>query len=326
MTRKMVWIILAAAMAFPMAATAQRQSAFTSFDVPGAASTTPWGINDDGAVVGMYADSSGRTHGFLLQGGTFTTIDYPGALMTGPAGINNHGDIVGAHIDAMGLPGMGLRGFLLKQGTFTDVNYPGHLNTMPMRINDNGQIVGCYHDTDFGPSMHGMMFSNGTFSALSTPASMNMGLLPGGGVTVGQYGATGGPTRGFVASADTLALFDFPFSISTNALDINPSGEVVGVYTDAAKKTHGFLLRLGDAIDTFGVNPKIGMTGPFNFATIDFPGATSTDAYGINSRGDVVGDYVDSAGKTHGYLLSRARRPGGAAYQETPGSAGKELP
>src|SRR5262249_52423584 len=39
------------------------------------------------------------------------------------------------------------------------------------------------------------------------------------------------------------------------------------------------------------------------FATIDFPGATVTQATGINPRGDIVGDYT-LAGTTHGYLLS----------------------
>jgi uncharacterized membrane protein len=39
------------------------------------------------------------------------------------------------------------------------------------------------------------------------------------------------------------------------------------------------------------------------YTTIDVPGATSTNAQGINSRGDIVGGYVDSSGN-HGYLLS----------------------
>jgi hypothetical protein len=46
---------------------------------------------------------------------------------------------------------------------------------------------------------------------------------------------------------------------------------------------------------------------PDTFTTIDFPGATSTIACGINPRGDIVGDYV-SAGRGHGFLLSRRER------------------
>jgi len=43
--------------------------------------------------------------------------------------------------------------------------------------------------------------------------------------------------------------------------------------------------------------------GP-NFTTIDFPGAASTQPWGINTRGDVVGRYVNSDKTTHGFLLS----------------------
>lgn len=38
---------------------------FTSLDVPGAAGTVPFGINDQGAIVGGYTDLNLRVHGFL---------------------------------------------------------------------------------------------------------------------------------------------------------------------------------------------------------------------------------------------------------------------
>src|SRR5213593_131880 len=43
----------------------------------------------------------------------------------------------------------------------------------------------------------------------------------------------------------------------------------------------------------------------YNFTTIDYPNAVSTNIVGgISDRGDIVGSYTDSANKTHGYLLS----------------------
>ncbi len=42
-----------------------------------------------------------------------------------------------------------------------------------------------------------------------------------------------------------------------------------------------------------------------SFTTIDFPGAVSTEATGINPRGDIVGYYDSADGIRHGYLLSR---------------------
>ena len=40
-----------------------------------------------------------------------------------------------------------------------------------------------------------------------------------------------------------------------------------------------------------------------NFSMIDFPGASSTQAWSINAAGDIVGFYA-AAGITHGFLLS----------------------
>ena len=50
----------------------------------------------------------------------------------------------------------------------------------------------------------------------------------------------------------------------------NPAGEIVGAYRNSAG-VHGFVLR--DEV----------------YVPIDFPGATATRAFGINSHGDIVG-------------------------------------
>ena len=40
-----------------------------------------------------------------------------------------------------------------------------------------------------------------------------------------------------------------------------------------------------------------------NYTSIDYPGAASTFAFGINPQGDIVGGYVDGTGREHGFLL-----------------------
>jgi len=60
-----------------------------------------------------------------------------------------------------------------------------------------------------------------------------------------------------------------------------------------------YLLALGFLL---GVTFNVLGQGP-TFTTIDFPGAAGTQAWGINTRGDVVGEYT-VAGVTHGFLLS----------------------
>ena len=319
MSRNRIYTILCtAALSWATAANGQT---YISFDVPGSTYTGAGGINRDGAVVGRYIDAAGTSHGYLLKEGKFTTLDYPGAVYTQAWGINSQGDIVGVHYeDSTKIANsVGAPGFLLRGGAYTALDYPGKFGLIPTHINDAGQIVGCNHDD--GPSagllmgMYGFLFSNNNWSQLSTEDTMSNGVTADGSLVTGLLGNGTGTYRGYLASTGANSVimpFDFPFSISTQAWDISPSGDaVVGFYTDNANKTHGFLMRLAglsDATATFGLNPQLGFSGPFEFISIDFPGATSTSAYGINSRGDVVGRYVDSAGKTHAFFHSPGLR------------------
>jgi hypothetical protein len=61
----------------PIAGTAITVS---SVYVPGSFGTFALGVNDAGNVVGVYFDSQGKEHGFLLQGTAYTSIDFPGAV------------------------------------------------------------------------------------------------------------------------------------------------------------------------------------------------------------------------------------------------------
>ena len=283
--------------------------AFVTVDVPGAAVTRAMGINADGAVVGDFTDSAGKQHGFLLRGGTFTTIDYPGAAKTQAKGINSQGDIVGARFDDTSGAPSAEHGFLLLHGSFTALDYPGKLGLIPQRINDAGQIVGCNHDNDLMASMHGFLYSNGTWSQLDTGASMTNAWLPDGSLGVGLYtDMMTNQSHAFVLSGGNVAPVDFPFATTTWGWDLNTSGEMVGQYTDHAKVVHGFLLEFPSFDLTLGTTPVPGEPVSYRFISIDYPGATSTQTFGINSRGNIVGAYVDSAGKQHGFLLVRRRQ------------------
>ena len=45
----------------------------------------------------------------------------------------------------------------------------------------------------------------------------------------------------------------------------------------------------------------------YKYASIDYPHGIRTRAWGINSRGVIVGDYLDSSRISHGFLLVRGR-------------------
>src|SRR5437899_647800 len=155
-----------------------------------------------------------------------------------------------------------------------DVPLAGVTLTSAIGINAQGDIVGRYA---VGAVGHGYLLSDGTYTTIDDPNGDGSSQAQGIKVEDGVY-----------------ALLDLPsYVMWSDARDINPSGEIVGFFVDAANKTHGFLLRKGE------------------FTTIDFPGedVVSTQTRGINPQGDIVGLYVskDALGKlhTHGFVATR---------------------
>src|SRR6187549_3481598 len=70
---------------------------YSTIAPPGARSSTAFGINARGDVVGTFVDQSFVQHGFLLSKGEFTVIDFPGARGTIARGISPDGEIVGTY-------------------------------------------------------------------------------------------------------------------------------------------------------------------------------------------------------------------------------------
>src|SRR5258708_30535229 len=134
---------------------------------------------------------------------------------------------------------------------------------------------------------------------------------------------------------ETLTTIDVPGASSTGSsapnlrLKINPEGQIVGGYLDAAGKVHGFLLR-DDTFTTIdypgatfttlnAINPRGDIVGNYvaaskvhglllsegNLTTIDVPGATLSVPFGINARGEIAGVYSDASGHGHGFVLNR---------------------
>lgn len=271
---------------------AQEGPRFTTVDYPGAVLTNAWGINPAGEIVGVYADTAGHQHGFLLNEGHFTSIDYPGAIATDARGISPNGDIVGSYIDSPGgIPNT--HGYLLRGNSFTEVQFPGYMGTIAQRIMPNGDIYGCNHNIEGMADMHGMVRSaTGSYTQLDIPDTMNDGATPHGNIIVGNYtDLTTGITHGyflknarFDLNNGQFEIFDVPGSILTKPWDINPLKQVVGEFQDKTGRTHGFLLNDGV------------------FSTVDPPGSVLTKGRGINPRGEIVGLFIDSSGKQHGFL------------------------
>lgn len=294
MRRKIVVTLFAVGILGAAAMLAVRSGAdpsyqWVSINFPGAKLTEAEGINPGGQIVGLYADSSGHQHGFLLSGGKFSSFDYPGSVMTNAFGINPGGAIVGDWDDGKGNGPASIHGFLLSAGTFSEVQFPGYLGTIAKGISPDGDIWGCNHNTDFMASMHGFVRTREGYTAIDVPASMNNGATPDGKMVVGLYTDMGtGLTHGYVIDDGVFEPFDAPNSTLTQAWDVNPLREIVGNYRDIEGKVHGFVRTDSE------------------FTTLDYPEAVATQARGINPHGSIVGYYRDAAGKTHGFALMRA--------------------
>ena len=87
---------------------------YAPFDPPHSKATLPFGVNDQGWVVGRFFrnQQEQREQGFLFRLGTdrFLVFEYPGAVFTSLNGINNDGLICGRYDDGSGL----LHGFLAQ--------------------------------------------------------------------------------------------------------------------------------------------------------------------------------------------------------------------
>lgn len=81
-----------------------REGNFILIDAPKAqpATTSVFGINERGHIVGGYNDAAGDLHCFLLVAGTFTDVDFPGVPFTQCVGINNKDSIAGGAFDGNG--------------------------------------------------------------------------------------------------------------------------------------------------------------------------------------------------------------------------------
>jgi probable HAF family extracellular repeat protein len=230
---------------------------------------------------------------FLLRNGTYTPLeDVRGATYTAYLGTNNRGEFAGYYVDDDGTP----HGFRRnRRGRFTTIDAPGASFTFPLDINERGQVVGY----SFGPGdeVHGFSWTRGVFTVVDPPDAVVTEAfgINNRGQVVGFYGDAGGAVHGFVWSKGSFTKIDVPGATGSGALDINDRGEIVGAYADAQAKTHGFRVRKG-VFTTIDPPGAVDVPGS--------PGFAATAPFGINNRGQVVGQYADAQG-LHAYLLDK---------------------
>jgi probable HAF family extracellular repeat protein len=105
--------------------------------------------------------------------------------------------------------------------------------------------------------------------------------------------APGAEELAYVIHRRFAELYRFAMILSPQSLRLNPAE------AEMRSKTTLYSIALGLAM---GAASNVSGQGP-NFATIDFPESSGTQAWAINPRGDVVGSYTLPDKSTHGFLI-----------------------
>jgi hypothetical protein len=224
-------------------------------------------------------------------------------------GINNDGVIAGYFgSGAQGHPNKGYE--LRAPSTYQNENFPGSVQTQVTGLNDAGVTVGFFSTMNTASMTNnnfGFYQSNGSFHEVNFPtgdnASPQVDQLLGVNdhdVAVGFYTNGQGSNRGYEYNIATrqftrVLVPGAPAGMagpSLTATAINGHGDVAGFYNKTSSQVDAFL-RLHDG----------------QFITLAVPGASMTQAFGVNDSDEVVGAYTDGTGnnaQTHGFTW----RPG----------------
>jgi hypothetical protein len=263
---------------------------FGTVDYPNGPQTVAQAINKKGEIVGSWGPDINDyrqglpAYGFSLKGGAFKKIAYPSAPITVPFGVNSAGEIVGYYsLDPEDFSGYG---FTLLGKTYTSVAYPGAQYTQLVAINTSGQTLAaaCFSGVS---SCQSYSWQSGVFSAqILYPGSASTIVygIDDAGEIVGEYSNDEVTFHGFTLISGTFTTVDYPGATDTYLTGINNSGQIVGAWDNGGVDkygnplTHGFLLE----------------SGVFTSFDSPYAGVSSTTPWGINDKGIVVGQAIDS--------------------------------
>ncbi len=287
------FVLLAAATMFTVSALAQAPVAaaageyvgdaavtYTTIDYPGAAITNVTGINSSGVMVGDYSDATynSPSHGFIYSNGVFTSFDYPGGESTITGAINDSGVIAGyADIHQY----TASNGFLYNGTRFTTVRIQGQTATFVEGINNAGDVVGAYGSFSSTKGFELVGKKVQTISPPGVPFIVFANGINNLGEIVGS--ATASSVTGWAYKNGKFLTLVVPGSSGyTEALGVNDSGMVVGLYSTTAA-FYGFAMLNG------------------RYVSLAYPGAIETIATGVNNLEEVVGEYQLPDFSWHGF-------------------------
>lgn len=299
--------ILLAGLCFALSSTCMADFAYSPIDVPGAVATVARGINTSGEIVGFYQKTACSNYdmnvpncptlGFKYVNNTYTTVMVPNSTATAVNGLNDLGDMVGFYTKADG----SRHGFIW---THTNVvktidNTTSTYSTIPMGINKAGVVVGGLWSIGVTGTFSegGWYWVNGKFTALNPGGSGNgtccqsVNGISNNNLVEGQVFYRDFWQAWFKSGSDvdawTYQGSDTFGTAVDSAADVIGYGSVSGGwYAPAIEGGEGS----GDG------------EGILNFTAVSYPGAQSTQPFGMNDNSFLVGSYFDGSGNRHGFM------------------------
>jgi probable HAF family extracellular repeat protein len=159
-------------------------------------------------------------------------------------------------------------------------------------INDTGMIVGFFSDPS--GKQHGFTFPpglGGPINVFDNLSTQTFGINNTRRM-VGTLQEPSGEFRAFYLSGPDIASAQrivIPAASRSDAYGLNN-------FFMPEQVRHVGTVTIG------GVDHGFVQSSALGVATFDFPGALQTRAFGINDAGEIVGEYVDSNGRIHGFL------------------------
>jgi hypothetical protein len=221
-------------------------------------------------------------------------------------GINNRGEIAGYFgSGAKGHPNKGYLLLLGRRSRYVSENFPGSVQTQVTGLNDTGVTVGFWSGQNTASQTNdniGFFTWHGLFSSVAFPTRNNatppVNQLLGvndSDVAVGFYTDAKGNAHGYTFSIlrhrfRAVTIHGAP---SLTAAAINNEGAIAGFYTGPGGVTRAFVRGPGGRV-----------------TRLTFPGASATQAFGINDAGEVAGTYMTGSGssaKSFGFTWTRQR-------------------
>jgi hypothetical protein len=170
---------------------------YSPFDLTGALSTIPLGINNLGDICGT-AIFSGSQPAFISVLQVVTTFSVPGATATFAYQVNDSGQIIGTYTDSNRIA----HGYARDSaGTLTfPIDVPGATQTFLLGNNASNWVVGSYTDTS--DVTHGLFYvTSDDIVTYDYPGATSTTLsgINANGLICGYYTDTAGIIHGFVA-------------------------------------------------------------------------------------------------------------------------------